>query len=138
MVPSGPTVCYIALRYLRRVDHSCEQKSSCFRCRRADLQCSLQICVIVQQIESTSGPMANSAVASAGNKYKESGKAAGPCVIVLFGAAGDLTKRKLVPALFNLVKAKLLPKDFAVVGVSVDDLSLEQFRNQITGFLHSE
>ena len=36
-------------------------------------------------------------------------KAAGPCVFVLFGAAGDLTKRKLVPALFNLVKAKLLP-----------------------------
>src|SRR5258708_2808667 len=82
--------------------------------------------------------MANAAVASAGNEYKETGKAAGPCVMVLFGAAGDLTKRKLVPALFNLVKAKLLPKDFAVVGVSVDDLSLEQFRNQITGFLHSE
>ena len=82
--------------------------------------------------------MANAAVASAGNEYKEPGKAAGPCVMVLFGAAGDLTKRKLVPALFNLVKAKLLPKDFAVVGVSVDDLSLEQFRNQITGFLHSE
>src|SRR5467141_367544 len=82
--------------------------------------------------------MANAAVASAENEYKETGKAAGPCVMVLFGAAGDLTKRKLVPALFNLVKAKLLPKDFAVVGVSVDDLSLEQFRNQITGFLHSE
>ena len=82
--------------------------------------------------------MANAAVASAGNEYKEPGKAAGPCVMVLFGAAGDLTKRKLVPALFNLVKAKLLPKDFAVVGVSVDELSLEQFRNQITGFLRSE
>src|ERR1700751_3376087 len=67
-----------------------------------------------------------------------SGKVAGPCVMVLFGAAGDLTKRKLVPALFNLVKAKLLPKDFSVVGRSVDDLSLEQFRNQITGFLHPE
>ena len=82
--------------------------------------------------------MANEAVASAENEYKEPGKAAGPCVMVLFGAAGDLTKRKLVPALFNLVKAKLLSKDFAVIGVSVDDLSLEQFRNQITGFLHPE
>ena len=50
------------------------------------------------------------------------GKAAGPCVFVLFGAAGDLTKRKLVPALFNLVRAKLLPNDFALMGVSVDDL----------------
>jgi len=66
------------------------------------------------------------------------GQAAGPCVMVLFGAAGDLTKRKLVPALFNLVKAKLLPKDFAVLGVSVDDLTIEQFRTQVTGFLPAE
>ena len=63
------------------------------------------------------------------------GKAAGPCVFVLFGAAGDLTKRKLVPALFNLGKAKLLPDNFAVIGVSVDDLSLEDFRSQVTSFL---
>ena len=40
-----------------------------------------------------------------------------------FGASGDLTKRKLVPALYNLVKAKLLPKTFAVVGVAFDDLT---------------
>jgi glucose-6-phosphate 1-dehydrogenase len=63
------------------------------------------------------------------------GKAAGPCIFVLFGAAGDLTKRKLVPALFNLVRAKLLPENFAVMGVSVDDLGVEDFRNQVTGFL---
>src|SRR6202047_890722 len=63
------------------------------------------------------------------------GKSAGPCVFVLFGAAGDLTKRKLVPALLNLVKAKLLPDNFAVLGVSVDDLSLEEFRSQVTSFL---
>src|SRR6266700_954044 len=66
------------------------------------------------------------------------GRAAGPCVLVLFGASGDLTKRKLVPALFNLVKAKLLPTNFAVVGVSFDDLSLEKFRDQLTGFLPVE
>ena len=63
------------------------------------------------------------------------GTAAGPCVFVLFGAAGDLTKRKLVPALFNLVRAKLLPDNFAVLGVSVDDLDVEAFRQQVTGFL---
>ena len=63
------------------------------------------------------------------------GKAAGPCVFVLFGAAGDLTKRKLAPALLNLVKAKLLPENFAVMGVSVDDLSLDAFRNQVSEFL---
>ncbi|HEY3971693.1 MAG TPA: glucose-6-phosphate dehydrogenase [Candidatus Sulfotelmatobacter sp.] len=63
------------------------------------------------------------------------GKTAAPCVFVLFGAAGDLTKRKLVPALFNLVKAKLLPDNFAILGVSVDDLSVDAFRNQVGEFL---
>src|SRR5215470_13789022 len=65
------------------------------------------------------------------------GKVAGPCVFVLFGAAGDLTKRKLIPALFNLVKAKLLPDTFAVMGVSVDDLDVETFRKQVSEFLPS-
>src|SRR5215471_14509494 len=72
------------------------------------------------------------------SEFVQAGKSAGPCAMVLFGGAGDLTKRKLVPALFNLAKAKLLPQDFAVVGVSVDDLSLEQFRNQVTSFLPAE
>src|SRR5215471_10817388 len=63
------------------------------------------------------------------------GKVAGPCVFVLFGAAGDLTKRKLIPALFNLVKAKLLPETFAVMGVSVDDLDVQAFRKQVSEFL---
>jgi glucose-6-phosphate 1-dehydrogenase len=63
------------------------------------------------------------------------GKVAPPCVFVLFGAAGDLTKRKLIPSLFNLVKAKLLPDDFAVMGVSVDDLSVDAFRDQVSAFL---
>src|SRR6266576_6561627 len=82
--------------------------------------------------------MANAAVASAENEHKEPGKAAGPCVMVLFGAAGDLSMRKLVPALYNLAKANLLPKDFAVMGVSRDELSLQEFRNQVTRFLPSE
>ena len=63
------------------------------------------------------------------------GKMAGPCVFVLFGAAGDLAKRKLVPALFNLVRAKLLPDSFAVMGVSVDELDNESFREQVSEFL---
>jgi glucose-6-phosphate 1-dehydrogenase len=63
------------------------------------------------------------------------GTPAAPCVFVLFGASGDLTKRKLIPALFNLVKAKLLPDSFAVIGVSVDDLSAEGFRDQASEFL---
>jgi glucose-6-phosphate 1-dehydrogenase len=63
------------------------------------------------------------------------GKAAGPCVMVIFGASGDLTKRKLVPSLFNLAKASLLPKDFVVVGTAYDDLSEEKFRTQVMQFL---
>ncbi len=82
--------------------------------------------------------MATAATTNREQESQPAGKAAGPCVMVLFGAAGDLTKRKLVPALFNLAKAKLLPQNFAVLGVSVDDLSLEQFRSQVTGFLPPE
>ena len=62
-------------------------------------------------------------------------KASARWVLVLFGASGDLTKRKLVPALFNLAKAKLLPDNFAVLGVAFDQLSVEQFREQVTSFL---
>src|ERR1700693_1405332 len=82
--------------------------------------------------------MATAAPINRQEVHEQIGRAAGPCVMVLFGASGDLTKRKLVPALYNLAKAKLLPKDFAVVGVSFDDLTLENFRNQVTSFLHKE
>jgi glucose-6-phosphate 1-dehydrogenase len=41
-----------------------------------------------------------------------------PCVVVIFGASGDLTKRKLLPALYHLQQGGLLPGDFAVLGVA--------------------
>ena len=41
-----------------------------------------------------------------------------PCIVVIFGASGDLTKRKLLPALFHLEQAGNLPANFAVVGVA--------------------
>ena len=41
-----------------------------------------------------------------------------PCTVVIFGAAGDLTKRKLLPALYNLKVHELLPAAYAVVGVA--------------------
>jgi glucose-6-phosphate 1-dehydrogenase len=81
--------------------------------------------------------MATTITANPDRELESAGKAAGPCVFVLFGASGDLTKRKLIPALFNLVKAKLLPDNFAVMGVSVDDLSVEAFRKQVSEFLPS-
>jgi glucose-6-phosphate 1-dehydrogenase len=52
--------------------------------------------------------------------------------MVVFGATGDLTKRKLVPALYNLAKDNLLSKEFALVGVSRDELTTEEFRDQVS------
>ncbi len=51
-----------------------------------------------------------------------------PCTFVIFGAAGDLTKRLLVPALYNLAAERLLPERFAVVGVARAEMSDEKFR----------
>jgi glucose-6-phosphate 1-dehydrogenase len=55
-----------------------------------------------------------------------------PCAIVIFGGAGDLTKRKLLPALYNLRLHGLLPRDFAIIGVSRREMSDEVFRDQLT------
>ena len=60
------------------------------------------------------------------------GQRGDPCAMVIFGAAGDLTKRKLMPALYNLAKGKLLPKQFAIVGVSIEPYSTEEFRQMVT------
>src|SRR5258708_108174 len=59
---------------------------------------------------------------------------ADPCIMVIFGATGDLTKRKLIPALYNLETAGLLPRDeFAVLGMSSSEMSDEDFRRKIGG-----
>lgn len=55
-----------------------------------------------------------------------------PCAIVIFGAAGDLTKRMLIPALYNLAKSGLLPEEFTIIGVAHTDLSSDQFRNHMS------
>jgi glucose-6-phosphate 1-dehydrogenase len=55
----------------------------------------------------------------------------GPCVMVIFGATGDLTARKLFPALYNLAKSNMLSHDFAIVGVSRNDYGIEQFRKMM-------
>jgi glucose-6-phosphate 1-dehydrogenase len=53
------------------------------------------------------------------------------CILVIFGAAGDLTKRLLIPALRNLRRAGLLPKEFAVIGVSRNEVSDETLRHDL-------
>ena len=62
---------------------------------------------------------------------EQHGRMADPCTMVIFGASGDLTTRKLLPALYNLAKAKLLPREFAIVGFAKDELTEEAFRKLI-------
>lgn len=61
-----------------------------------------------------------------------SGQPPDPCVMVVFGASGDLTKRKLIPALCNLASEGLLPKQFAVIGFSSSAMTTEAFRTLLT------
>jgi len=56
-------------------------------------------------------------------------------LIVIFGASGDLTKRKLIPALFELFRKKLLPSGYAILGVSRTLLNTGQFREKMIGEL---
>lgn len=58
-------------------------------------------------------------------------KPAGPCSMVIFGAAGDLTKRLVVPALYNLACAKLLPEEFVIVGVDLAKHSDDDWRKSL-------
>jgi glucose-6-phosphate 1-dehydrogenase len=58
-------------------------------------------------------------------------KPADPCVLVIFGAAGDLAKRLLIPALNNLRQARLLPDQFAVIGISRAEKDDETFRRDL-------
>ncbi len=62
---------------------------------------------------------------------KKTPKTAEPCVMVIFGATGDLTKRKLFPALYNLAKQGFLPENFAVVGVGRQELESVDFCTKI-------
>ncbi|HMG36265.1 MAG TPA: glucose-6-phosphate dehydrogenase [Blastocatellia bacterium] len=58
-------------------------------------------------------------------------KAAEPCAVVIFGASGDLTKRKLVPALYRLTQERLLPAEFAILGFARSPMSDDEFRNRM-------
>jgi glucose-6-phosphate 1-dehydrogenase len=62
--------------------------------------------------------------------------AAPPCALVIFGAAGDLTKRLVVPALYNLVNAKQLPDGFQLVGVDLAAKSTEEWRRGLTEMMN--
>lgn len=67
-----------------------------------------------------------------------SGSDLAPCLIVIFGASGDLTARKLVPALYHLHLADKLPEPAAIVGCSRTSWNDEQFRNHLHDHLTAE
>ncbi|MDA8146924.1 MAG: glucose-6-phosphate dehydrogenase [Thermaerobacter sp.] len=56
-----------------------------------------------------------------------------PFILVIFGAGGDLTHRKLAPALYSLAVQNLLPEEFAVVGFSRREMSDDNFRRDLAG-----
>jgi glucose-6-phosphate 1-dehydrogenase len=62
----------------------------------------------------------------------EDADAAPPCAMVIFGAAGDLTKRLIMPALYNLVNAKQLARGFRLVGIDLARKTTEEWRKDLT------
>jgi len=59
----------------------------------------------------------------------------GPTTLVIFGATGDLTRRKLLPALYRLFRGQRLPARFSIVGAAREDRGDEWFRDQLRGSL---
>src|SRR5258707_3211753 len=55
----------------------------------------------------------------------------GPCALVIFGAAGDLTKRLVVPALYNFAHTQILPENFALIGVDHGQGTAENWRDHL-------
>ena len=60
------------------------------------------------------------------------GRVSDPCVMVIFGFTGDLTRRKLIPALYNLATQQLLSREFAVIGVGRTAMSDDDARKKVT------
>jgi glucose-6-phosphate 1-dehydrogenase len=67
---------------------------------------------------------------------EQHGRVADRCTMVIFGASGDLTTRKLLPALYNLARANLLPKEFAILGFAKDDLTQDAFCKLVRDNIH--
>ena len=65
------------------------------------------------------------------------GRQAPPATLTIFGAGGDLTKRLVVPALYNLVRAGKLPDGFAVIGIDHNDRSTEDWRQSLTEMMRA-
>src|ERR1700736_2615108 len=65
------------------------------------------------------------------HSMEKHGRPGDRCAMVIFGATGDLTKRKLLPSLYHLAQKKLLPVEFALLGCATDEISEEEFRIRV-------
>ena len=66
-----------------------------------------------------------------GVPQRQQPKTAPPCAMVIFGASGDLTKRLVIPALYNLSRTNMLPDNFALIGIARSQETAESWRNQL-------
>jgi glucose-6-phosphate 1-dehydrogenase len=84
-------------------------------------------------IEAESGPQATGTALATNAMETEKAPAAPPCSMVIFGAAGDLTKRLVVPALYNLAHSGQLSEAFQLVGVDLAASSTDAWRQGLLG-----
>lgn len=61
----------------------------------------------------------------------------GTCSMVIFGGSGDLTRRKILPAMFNSAKEGILPENFTVIGCGKPVMTVEEYRKMVTDALHN-
>jgi glucose-6-phosphate 1-dehydrogenase len=80
----------------------------------------------------TIAPTPSSTVTTSG-----SGRQATPATMTIFGAGGDLTKRLVMPALYNLVRAGRLPDGFSIIGVDIADQTTETWRNSLAEMMQA-
>jgi glucose-6-phosphate 1-dehydrogenase len=71
------------------------------------------------------------------HKPQRQAKPPGPCAMVIFGAGGDLTKRLLMPAFYNLAREHLLPEQFAIIGVDIADMTADAWKDSLLDMLRS-
>lgn len=88
----------------------------------------------MQKPEHTENQMDNINTNTQTNPFKNANAQGSPdpCIMVIFGASGDLTKKKILPAIYNLKRNAQLPTNFACVGFARRSISDDDFRAQVT------
>jgi glucose-6-phosphate 1-dehydrogenase len=85
----------------------------------------------------TIAPAASASMASTASASTVSGRQAPPATMIIFGAAGDLTKRLVMPALYNLVRAGRLSDRFTIIGVDISEQTSESWCDSLTAMLRA-